>query len=198
MGLDSEIPITEREEDVCSGKRMAMELILSSADNVVKENGQSTVEVTSSSCDDSALRTHSTTRSLLKRLSTSSVKSTSKSEILSVTSVLSKLMEEVDILAAAYPTSLSEDKAILQSLCSSTDLLVVMTGNAVKQCSSSSGEKGESGADDPRSPIKDVDTDGVALNRCQLTACVRRRIERKELLLCAQNLLKGALSQAHT
>ena len=195
MGLDSEIPIIEREEEVCSGKRMAMELILSSADNVVKENGQSTVEVTSSSCDDSALRTHSTTRSLLKRLSTSSVKSSSKSEILSVTSVLSKLMEEVDILAAAYPTSLSEDKAILQSLCSSTDLLVVMTGNAVKQYSSSSGE---SGADDPRSPIKDVDTDGIALNRCQLTACVRRRIERKELLLCAQNLLKGALSQAHT
>ena len=175
-----------------------MELIISSADNVAKENGQSSVEATSSSSDDSALRTHSSSRSLLKRLSTSSVKSTQDSEILSATSVLSNLKEEVDILAAAYPTSLSEDKAILQSLCSSSEVLVVMTGNAVKQCSSSSQDKHEGCADDSRSPTKDVDTEAVALNRCQLIACVRRRIERKELLLCAQNLLKGALSNAHT
>ena len=174
-----------------------MELIISSADNVAKENRQSSVEATTSSSDDSALRTHSSSRSLLKRLS-SSVKSTQDSETLSATSVLSNLKEEVDILAAAYPTSLSEDKAILQSLCSSSELLVVMTGNAVKQCSSSSQDKYEGCADDARSSTKDIDTEAVALNRCQLIACVRRRIERKELLLCAQNLLKGALSNAHT
>ena len=196
---DSNNIVIEEKEVVCGGVQRAIELILLSSNNIVRNGELSPTDLRNSFNDDSVLRTHAASRSLLNHLS--SVPSVQSSVVESEVTVLNRMLDEVNALAVSYPTTLSEDKATYLSLCSSTDILVVINGSTVSQYSSSSSDKNHGfvnhGIDGTVNNANEINTEGAVLNRCQLMACVRRRIERKELLLCAQSLLKGALSKAN-
>ena len=108
--------------------------------------------------------------------------------------MLHSLLVEVEDMIASYPTTHSEDTEILQALSTRREEpLVVMTGTAIKQYTIH--QKTEYGSD---LNVKDGEGSEVPLNRYQLSACVRHRIERKKLLLCGQNMLKVAIAQAQT
>lgn len=176
------------EEEHSSSTASAMELLLKAADIISKSYSDSKVDQETSN----SLQVHAASKSLLRRLSSPSrLKKTGQ---LSAISMLHSLLVEVEDMIASYPTTHSEDTEILQALSTRREEpLVVMTGTTIKQHTSQ--QKTEYGSD---LNVKDGEGSEVPLNRYQLSACVRHRIERKKLLLCGQNMLKVAIAQTQT
>ena len=217
-------------------KQRAMELLLSAADKIAK--GMSSVGSVSGvavtdglilgadidSRADSGLRVHATCSRLLRHLTdrkSTAGEGDGEGDVSSVSpvSLLSGLLQEVDALASEYPSSLSEDLAVLTTISSYTEALVSLTDGIISRYSGDSGDSSDSSGRggsngkalssvnrfiDGRGGSEHGEDGGkggetgtcVSLNRCQLMACVRRRVERKELLQCAQSVVKEALSMA--
>jgi hypothetical protein len=176
--------------------------ILQAADRIRARNGASGDVASESSDDDAAaMRLHSVSRSFLRRLAQRGLSGQQSESTLkdiavkdaaveeSSRSVLLSLLEDVQTLSASYPSSLDEDNSQLLRVSSDERPLV-----AISPRSDSASE---------RSAASAVTSDGtsiaeksgvVMLNKYQFEACIRQRIERKQLLLCAQNVLKEALS----
>jgi hypothetical protein len=194
--------VAEAEGSKTEAETETMSSILQAADRIRARNGASDDVTSESSNDDaSAMRLHSVSRSLLRRLAQRSlsgqqsesspidiaVKGSAVEE--SSRSVLLSLLEEVQTLSANYPTSLDEDNTLLYRISSDEGPLV-----AISPVSESAIES---------SAVSAVNSDGtriaeksgvVMLNKHQFEACIRQRIERKQLILCTQNVLKEALS----
>jgi hypothetical protein len=200
--LGAAVAEAEAEGSKTEAETETMSSILQAADRIRARNGASDDVTSESSNDDaSAMRLHSVSRSLLRRLAQRSlsgqqsesspidiaVKGSAVEE--SSRSVLLSLLEEVQTLSANYPTSLDEDNTLLYRISSDEGPLV-----AISPVSESAIES---------SAVSAVNSDGtriaeksgvVMLNKHQFEACIRQRIERKQLILCTQNVLKEALS----
>ena len=173
----------------------SMSSILQAADRI-----RASGDVASESSDDdaTAMRLHSVSKSLLRRLAqrrlsesspkVAAIKDAAVEE--SSRSLLLSLLEEVQTLSGNYPSSLDEDSALLLRISSNKGPLVAPSLYSVSTSASSL----VGGLDSDGTSTTEKKSGVVMLNKCQLEACIRQRIERKQLLLCAQNVLKEALS----
>lgn len=166
-----------RVEDV---KSRVCELLLTAADKMSKSD----------------LRVHAATRSLLKRISDIPTKSSSDgtgqsppdaSVIAAVQeqaeAVLKQLSGDTDDMCASFPTTLAVDQSILENLRALPLDTTYIRRHEVEQWMNS-GE----GA----SPTNEVYP--CIENVCQLRACLRYRIEKKQLLEVARNIVRLSIS----
>ena len=146
-----------------------------------------------------SMRVHSASKSILKKLSSNKAQSTGTA----ATSVAG-LLKEVESLSDSYATTLEEDKALLATLSLSKNPLVIIQCTKVaasRDHDALSSEGISAGVEDRDAKSATAsgtvgDSEDVSLNRHQMDACLRRRIERKELLQCAKNILNSALKSA--
>lgn len=188
-----EVEVKSSRSDAESG---SMSSILQAADRIRATNRASG----SSDADATPMQLHSVSRSLLRKIVQRSVsrqqsESASKDRNVlveeSTRSLLLSLLEEVQTLRAGYPSSLGEDSSLLLSVQSGTGPLVVVPSRTASAAVSSAVSGVNS---DSTSTSTAEESSAVMLNRAQLEACIRQRIERKQLLLCAHNVLNEALS----
>lgn len=170
-----------------------------SGEGVEGENG---VEASTTKRDDTveSMRVHSASKSILKRLSSNKTQSTGTAATL-----VAGLLKEVESLSESYATTtLEEDKALLATLSLSKNPLVIIQCNKVavsRDYDTLSSEDISAGVEDRDAESATAsrtvgDSEDGSLNRHQMDACLRRRIERKELLQCAKNILDSALKSA--
>jgi hypothetical protein len=207
-----------------------MELIFTAANKVEKDetlpDSNFKPDLALASMSSHQMRIHSITKSLLKRISqnkdinldtdadsTPNLKSILiDSEInKSAIEILNNLLEQINGLTS-YPSSLSDDQTLLESLTHLSNPLVsindITGGNSASGVSSSgvsvSNDSDGSGnffhSFNRGSDIDSIDgcsdgvSDGVSgINRFQFMACLRHRIERKEVLLHTEDILRAAI-----